>query len=42
MLMKKLKIRKGSDITYSDLARRIGNPKSCRAVGNALKKNSLH
>lgn len=33
------KIRYGSVITYSELARAIGRPKAARAVGNALRKN---
>ncbi|MEW6556886.1 MAG: MGMT family protein [Elusimicrobiota bacterium] len=34
-----LKIKKGHLSTYSEIARRIGKPKSARAVGNALAKN---
>ncbi|OGS46058.1 MAG: hypothetical protein A2539_03475 [Elusimicrobia bacterium RIFOXYD2_FULL_34_15] len=34
-----LKIPKGNTISYSELAKRIKNPKSARAVGNALGKN---
>lgn len=33
------KIRKGRVSTYSEIARAIGKPKACRAVGNALNKN---
>jgi len=33
------KIPKGSVLTYKEVAMRIGNPKSYRAVGNALNKN---
>lgn len=32
-------VPKGSVVTYSELARAIGNPKAARAVGNALNKN---
>ena len=35
------KIRYGSMITYSELARAIGRPKATRAVGNALRKNPV-
>ena len=33
------KIPKGSVLTYKQVAKKIGNPKSYRAVGNALNKN---
>ncbi|HEY5601246.1 MAG TPA: MGMT family protein [Patescibacteria group bacterium] len=33
------KIPKGKVVTYSQIALKIGNPKSARAVGNALHKN---
>jgi len=33
------KIPKGKVATYAMLARKIGKPKSARAVGNALNKN---
>lgn len=33
------KITKGLTMTYAEVARAIGNPKSARAVGNALKTN---
>ncbi len=33
------KIPKGETVTYSQLARKIGNPKAVRAVGNAVGKN---
>lgn len=32
-------IPKGKVSTYSDIAKKIGSPKSARAVGNALNKN---
>ena len=35
------KIPAGKTISYSELAGRIGNPNSARAVGNALAKNPL-
>ena len=34
-----LKIPRGSVSTYSEIARKIGSPRSQRAVGNALNKN---
>ncbi|MEM5812554.1 MAG: MGMT family protein [Candidatus Aenigmatarchaeota archaeon] len=34
------KIPKGRVTTYSEIARALGNPRACRAVGNALKRNS--
>lgn len=33
------KIPKGKVLTYKEVAEKIGNPKSCRAVGNVLNKN---
>lgn len=36
-----MRIPRGATLTYGELARRIGNPKAARAVGNALKKNPL-
>lgn len=33
------KIPRGSVMTYKEVAQKIGNPKSYRAVGNALNKN---
>ena len=33
------KIKKGRVSTYAEVARKIGNPKAARAVGNALNKN---
>ncbi|MDR3048779.1 MAG: MGMT family protein [Elusimicrobiota bacterium] len=33
------KIPTGKTITYSELAKRIGNPNASRAVGTALSKN---
>ncbi|MEA1907188.1 MAG: methylated-DNA--[protein]-cysteine S-methyltransferase [Euryarchaeota archaeon] len=35
------KIEYGSMISYSELAREIGRPKTARAVGNALRKNPM-
>ncbi len=32
-------IPEGSVSTYSEIARAMGKPKACRAVGNALNKN---
>lgn len=34
-----LKIHYGETVNYSDIAKRINNPNSIRAVGGALKKN---
>ena len=36
-----IKIPFGTTISYSELARRIGNPKACRAVGQANNKNPI-
>ena len=33
------RILKGSVLTYADVARRAGNPRAFRAVGNILNKN---
>jgi methylated-DNA-[protein]-cysteine S-methyltransferase len=33
------KIPQGKVSTYSEIARAIGSPRACRAVGNALNKN---
>ena len=33
------KIPKGKVATYKELARALGSPRACRAVGNALAKN---
>ncbi len=33
------KIPKGKILTYKEVARKIGNPKAYRAVGNVLNKN---
>jgi methylated-DNA-[protein]-cysteine S-methyltransferase len=35
------KIPKGKVLTYKEVAQKIGNPKSYRAVGNALHKNTF-
>lgn len=36
-----LKIPIGKTVSYSDIARAIGRPKSCRAVGNAVGRNRI-
>lgn len=36
-----LKIKKGTVITYKELAKRIGKPKAVRAVANAIRANPL-
>jgi len=33
------KVPRGRVTTYKELARALGNPRACRAVGNALAKN---
>ncbi|MFA6257436.1 MAG: methylated-DNA--[protein]-cysteine S-methyltransferase [Candidatus Paceibacterota bacterium] len=35
------KIKKGSTITYKELAKKIGRPRAVRAVGNAVGKNPI-
>ena len=35
------KVKYGEHISYNDIAKAIGNPKSDRAVGNAVGKNPL-
>ncbi|MFA5930078.1 MAG: MGMT family protein [Candidatus Micrarchaeia archaeon] len=41
VLLECARIPKGRTITYAELARRIGKPRSARAVGNALAINPL-
>ncbi|MHC1567190.1 MAG: methylated-DNA--[protein]-cysteine S-methyltransferase [Candidatus Syntropharchaeia archaeon] len=41
VLLETRRIPYGETVTYSEIARRIGNPGAYRAVGNALKKNPL-
>lgn len=36
-----LKIKKGTVITYKELAKKVGKPKATRAVANAVGKNKL-
>ncbi|XP_030757274.1 uncharacterized protein LOC115883112 [Sitophilus oryzae] len=36
-----LNIKKGKTLSYSDVAISIGNPKSVRAVGNAVGRNNI-
>lgn len=36
-----LKVPLGKTLTYGGLAKKIGNPKAARAVGNALNKNKI-
>jgi O-6-methylguanine DNA methyltransferase len=33
------KIKKGDTLTYKEVAKRVGNPRAYRAVGNILNKN---
>lgn len=33
------KIPRGKVLTYQEVAKKAGNPKACRAVGNILHKN---
>lgn len=35
------KIPYGETVSYGEIARRIGNPKACRAVGGANNKNPI-
>lgn len=41
VLTQLLNVQYGETITYKELARRIGNPKSVRAVGSAMRTNPL-
>ena len=41
VLMATLQIPRGQIVTYGEIARRIGNPKSVRAVGQALGRNPI-
>jgi methylated-DNA-[protein]-cysteine S-methyltransferase len=41
VLIATYRIPKGKISTYKRIAEKIGRPKSCRAVGNALHKNPL-
>ena len=41
VLLATLEIPKGKVSTYKRIAEKIGRPKACRAVGNALHKNPL-
>jgi len=41
VLLATLEIPRGQIATYGEIARRIGNPKSVRAVGQALGRNPL-
>lgn len=34
------KIPRGGVLTYQEVARLVGKPKACRAVGNVLNKNT--
>ncbi|KAF7284072.1 O-6-alkylguanine-DNA alkyltransferase isoform X2 [Rhynchophorus ferrugineus] len=36
-----LKIKRGETVSYNDIAIAIGNPKSVRAVGNAVGRNNI-
>ena len=36
-----IKIPRGKTVTYGELAKRIGSPRACRAVGSACGKNPL-
>jgi methylated-DNA-[protein]-cysteine S-methyltransferase len=41
VLLATLQIPRGQIVTYGEIARRIGNPKSMRAVGQALGRNPI-
>jgi methylated-DNA-[protein]-cysteine S-methyltransferase len=41
VLVATFKIPKGKVSTYKRIAKKIGRPRACRAVGNALHKNPL-
>ena len=41
VLVSTFKIPKGKVSTYKKIAEKIGRPRACRAVGNALHKNPL-
>jgi methylated-DNA-[protein]-cysteine S-methyltransferase len=41
VLLATLEIPRGQILTYGDIARQIGNPKSVRAVGQALGRNPI-
>ncbi len=41
VLMATLQIPRGQIVTYAEIARQIGNPKSVRAVGQALGRNPI-
>jgi len=41
VLMATLEIPRGKVSTYKRIAEKIGRPRACRAVGNALHKNPL-
>jgi len=41
VLVATFKIPKGKVGTYKGIAKKIGRPRACRAVGNALHKNPL-
>jgi methylated-DNA-[protein]-cysteine S-methyltransferase len=42
VLVATFRIPRGKVSTYKRIAEKIGKPKSCRAVANALHKNPLH
>jgi methylated-DNA-[protein]-cysteine S-methyltransferase len=42
VLVTTFRIPRGKVSTYKRIAEKIGNPRSCRAVANALHKNPLH
>jgi methylated-DNA-[protein]-cysteine S-methyltransferase len=42
VLVATFKIPRGKVSTYKRIAERIGKPRACRAVANALHKNPLH
>lgn len=42
VLVATFRIPRGKVSTYKRIAEKVGKPKSCRAVANALHKNPLH
>lgn len=41
VLIEACRIPRGKTATYGDIAKRLGRPRACRAVGRALARNPL-
>jgi methylated-DNA-[protein]-cysteine S-methyltransferase len=41
VLLECARVPRGQVATYADLARRVGRPKACRAVGNTMRTNPI-